>query len=124
MSPEAQPPSPPTNTTPAGEPLAPEGGAAGKTPALWTAWSDYFATGEGRSIMACIAYAKDEKEIQAHFGKTFDPWYAKGCDTQRGVIRNELTCLLWSEAILCSIEEIARRGGWVDAHSWMHFNYS
>jgi hypothetical protein len=114
---------PPENTRPE-RPIAPQVRANGEKPVLWTAWLDYLATGEGRSIMACIAYANDEKEIQTRFGEVFDPWYAKGCDAQAGVVRNERTGLLWTEPVLDSIAQLAKRAGWVDAHSWMHFNLS
>lgn len=47
---------------------------------LWTAWCDYFATGEGRSIMACVAYASSAEEMKKRFIEKFDDWFGKGCD--------------------------------------------
>jgi hypothetical protein len=91
---------------------------------LWTAWCDYFATGEGRSIMACITYARTEDEMRAHFTEKFDEWFAKSCEIQSGVVRNKISRFIWSEAMLDAIEDCGIRRGWVDAHSWMHFNFS
>lgn len=89
---------------------------------LWTAWLDYSATGEGRAYMACIAFAKSKDEILLHFGKKFHPWYATGCEVGEGVVRNPVTTLLWSGALLDHLELAADQGAWVEAHSWMHFN--
>lgn len=111
-------------TAPLRESSEPAGRAMSGTPVLWTAWLDYFATGEGRSLMACIAFASNEAEIRAHFGRTFDPWYAHGCEAGPGVVRNDLTRTLWSTAALKMIESCAAQGAWVDAQSWLHFNFS
>ena len=81
---------------------------------------DYFVTGEGRILMACITYANDEAEVRAH-GKTFDPWYANGCEIARGVARNQFTLLLWSADALFMFESL---GAALDAHTWLHFNLS
>jgi hypothetical protein len=72
--------------------------------------------------MACIAFAKSEKEIRSHFGKNFHPWYAKGCYVDQGVVRNDVTTLLWSATMLDHLESVADKGASVEAHSWMHFN--
>lgn len=91
---------------------------------LWTAWCDYFATGEGRSIMACIAYARTEAEIKKWFAEKFDAYYAIGCEAAKGVQRNEYAEFLWSKSALDEIEHIGKLRGWVDAYSWMHVNFS
>jgi hypothetical protein len=93
-------------------------------PVLWTAWCDYFATGEGRSIMACIGYARNEAEIRKRFADTFDDWWEKGCETAPGVVHNEYTAFLWSDAMLNYIAQTAEKRGWVDAHAWIHVNFS
>ncbi len=36
---------------------------------LWTVWQDYGATGEGRTLMARIAYAQNAQEAVAGFGQ-------------------------------------------------------
>ena len=66
---------------------------------LWTAWCDYFATGEGRSIMACVAYASSAEEMKKRFIEKFDDWFGKGCEVQKGVVTNEIAEFLWSHAI-------------------------
>ena len=91
---------------------------------LWTAWCDYSATGEGRSIMGCIGYARSEQEIKARFAEKFGDWFAKGSEAQEGVVRNEVTQFLWTEAMLTTVESCGRHRGWVDTHCWMHFNFS
>lgn len=91
---------------------------------LWTAWCDYCATGEGRSTMACICYASSSEQMRSHFIERFGDWFAKGCEIQKGVQRNDVTCFLWSEAILEAMEDCERNRARVDAHSWMHFNFS
>ena len=40
---------------------------------LWTVWIDYFATGEGRTVMAWVGYAGKEVEARAGFAKQFAP---------------------------------------------------
>jgi hypothetical protein len=97
---------------------------AGSGPILWTVWEDYYATGEGRALMACIMWAASEEEARSHFAKTFDPWYAKGCDALPGVVRNEITVLLWSAQALDLVESVAGRGAAVNLHAWLHFNLS
>lgn len=97
---------------------------AGSGPILWTVWEDYYATGEGRAIMACITWAASKEEAIRHFGKTFDPWYEKGCDAQAGVVRNEITLLLWSANALDLIDSVAGRGAMVNLNAWLHFNFS
>jgi hypothetical protein len=89
---------------------------------IWTAWPDYAASGEGRSIMACIAYADSTEQMKAQFSKHFGPMFAAGCEMGEGVVRNEVTQLLWSDTLLVSIESSASKRTAVDAHSWMHFN--
>lgn len=74
--------------------------------------------------MACIAYAGSEEKMRAHFAEKFGEWFAKGCEVQSGLVRNEVSGLIWSEAALDAIEDCGRRGGWVDAYSWMHFNFT
>jgi hypothetical protein len=39
---------------------------------LWTAWLDYYATGEGRTLFARIAYAETAEDAIRQFGTAFD----------------------------------------------------
>lgn len=91
---------------------------------LWSAWLQYFATGEGEALMACIAYARTADEMKAHFAKTFDAYFAIACEVQPGVVRNQVTEVLWSPDALRLIETAATRGAAVDAYSWLHRNFS
>jgi hypothetical protein len=88
---------------------------------LWTAWLDYYATGEGRSIMATICYGPSPEQAKEHFGRVFDPYYAVACEVDRGVVRNAVTQLLWSEEALVLIESCNARGV-IEAYSSVHFN--
>jgi hypothetical protein len=44
---------------------------------LWTAFLDYCATGEGRTIDAWIGYALSEQECREKCGQALDTFYAK-----------------------------------------------
>jgi hypothetical protein len=91
-------------------------------PILWTGWLRYFATGEGETLMACIAYARTADEMKARFAKTFDSYFAIGCTVAAGVVRNDVTQTLWSDRALELIELAGQRRGAVYAHSWLHRN--
>lgn len=90
---------------------------------IWTASLDYFATGEGRTMMARICYAPNEISVRQQFGEVFDPYYAQGCTIERGVARNEVTRFLWSDLALTYFEELDSRGA-IEANSSFHFNLS
>ena len=90
---------------------------------IWTSWLDYYATGEGRSMMAYIGYATDEARARQQFAEAFGEYFGRGCEVQRGVVRNELTNLLWSEQTLNMFEEINKRGA-LEAKANVHFNFS
>lgn len=42
---------------------------------LWAVWQDYFATGEGRTLMVRIGYAENEQDDLVGFGREFDPYF-------------------------------------------------
>lgn len=98
--------------------------AVTRKPIVWTAWLQYFATGEGEALMACIAYARTADEMRGRFAKIFGEYYARGCELSPGVVRNHITQVLWSSEALQLIEQAAQRGGAVTAHSWLHRNFS
>jgi hypothetical protein len=52
---------------------------------LWTIWVDYFATGEGRTILGLICSASSPNVARQRFGEDFDPFYVSGCDVEKGV---------------------------------------
>lgn len=91
--------------------------------AIWTASIDYFATGEGRTMMARISYARDAEDARQQFGNAFDPYYAQGCTLELGVARNPVTLFLWSTRALEFFEALDSRGA-IEANSSFHFNLS
>ena len=54
---------------------------------LWTIWADYFATGEGRTILGLICSASSPQDARQRFGEDFDPFYVSGCDAEKDVPR-------------------------------------
>ena len=74
--------------------------------------------------MACVAYVRSAEEMRAHFAKTFDDYFAIGCEVAPGLVRNAVTQTLWSGEALQLIEQAARRRAAVHAHSWLHRNFS
>jgi hypothetical protein len=42
---------------------------------LWTVRQDYFATGEGRTLMVRNGYAENEQDALVGFGREFDPYF-------------------------------------------------
>jgi hypothetical protein len=92
-------------------------------PHLWTAWTDYFATGEGRTLLGLICSATSPEDARQRFGEVFDPYYASGCQVEKGVARNDATQFLWSEAALTALEELDPRAA-VEAISRIHINLS
>ena len=90
---------------------------------LWTVWADYFATGEGRTILGLICSASSPQDARQRFGEVFNPLYVSGCDVEKGVVRNETTQFLWSGAALTALKELDPRAS-VEATSQIHFNLS
>ncbi len=90
---------------------------------IWTAYCDYFATGEGRTLMACIVYANDETEAKDKFKAKFGDWYFLGCDAEEGVVKNSVTQFLFSDhALEMATKEEGRAN--IDIHASVHFNFS
>ena len=63
---------------------------------LWTGWMDYFATGEGRSLMAYIGYAQNADELRKSAGIALSEYYAKGLDVAEGLVENNVTLAVFS----------------------------
>lgn len=90
---------------------------------LWTIYSDYSATGEGRTIQALITYAENEQEAIEKFGKVFDEYFARGAEAVEGVVENELVKYLFSEEVLKEAKSMEGRAN-VKLSSEFHFNFS
>ena len=58
---------------------------------MYTVWGDYFATGEGRTLFAWIGYAPNKKGARKMFADHFGTYFAKGCEVEKGVVRNTVT---------------------------------
>ena len=63
---------------------------------LWTGWMDYFATGEGRSLMAYIGHARSADELRKSAGIALSEYYAKGLDVAEGLVENNVTLAVFS----------------------------
>ena len=50
---------------------------------LWTVWADYFATGEGRTLLGLICSASSPQDARQRFGEVFDPYYVSGWDAEK-----------------------------------------
>lgn len=74
---------------------------------LWTVWLDYFATGEGRSYMAYIAYADTAEQAREGFARLYSDYYAEGAGVDEGVVRNRVTELLFSQQVLDVVESLS-----------------
>ena len=90
---------------------------------LWTVWLDYFATDEGRSLMACIVYAENEQGAIAGFARHFDEHYAQGAEALEGVHKNEVTQVLFSPLALKRAKELEGRA-MVELAGSFYFNFS
>jgi hypothetical protein len=90
---------------------------------LWTVWQDYGATGEGRTLMARIAYAESAQEAIAGFGREFDPYYASGAEALEGVQENEVTRVLFAPAAFMQARQMEGRATLELAASF-YFNFA
>ena len=93
------------------------------TRSLWTVWLDYFATGEGRSMMAVIGYASNENEAKELFSKKFGDWFKIGCDAAPGVVQNPVTQFLFSTEALQMLTKHNGNANLV-VHASIHINMS
>jgi hypothetical protein len=90
---------------------------------LWTIYSDYTGTGEGRTIQALITYADNQEEAIEKFSQTFDPFWARGAEAVEGILENEVTQYLFSPNCLKSVKEMEGKAN-IKLFSELHFNFS
>lgn len=90
---------------------------------LWTAWSEYYGTGEGRTVMALITYANNLEDIVLKFHRQFGTFYSIGCEAEEGVVRNTYTRHLFSESLLHAVETAKDRAN-IELYASSHFNFS
>jgi len=90
---------------------------------LWTVWQDYGATGEGRTLMARVAYAENEEDALAGFGREFDPFFASGAKALEGVQENEVTQVLFAPAAFQRARQMEGRAT-LSLSARFHYNFS
>lgn len=90
---------------------------------LFTIYSDYGATGEGRTMQALITYAEDEVDAIKKFAECFNPYFAVGAEAKEGIVKNELTQYLFTPQVFAAVENMEGRAN-LKVYSEMHFNFS
>jgi hypothetical protein len=93
-------------------------------PRLWTASGNYFATGEGHSLVAYIGYAVSEENLREEIERVFGEFWANNCDVLPGLIRNDVTEFLWSDKALARLERCQSQAGVLVASARIHVNMS
>lgn len=88
---------------------------------LWTAWSDYGATGEGRTLLGWIGNAEDRAGALKNFGDAFDSYFARGADAAEGVVENSVIEHLLTQRALDDIRRMQGRAT-VQLTGRLHFN--
>jgi hypothetical protein len=88
---------------------------------LWTVSPDYYATGEGRSLLAWIGYADGERAVLERFGQSFDPFYARGADAAEGLVEDAVVRLLLGSGALEDVRRLNGREN-LELHGRLHFN--
>ncbi|MBE7939671.1 hypothetical protein IM725_03670 [Ramlibacter aquaticus] len=91
---------------------------------IHTASCYYAATGEGATLFAYIAWASDEQEMREKLKSDVHEFWAMTSEVQEGVVRNEVTRMLWPEEMLRRIEDFAQDCAMVVARNEVHFNMS
>ena len=92
--------------------------------ALYTVHADYFATGEGRTLMLLYTYAANEDDARAAFGRAFSPYFALGCEVAEGFLLDiPIADYLLSDKVKEFLRTQAGQCN-LDYHSSLHFNYS
>lgn len=90
---------------------------------LWTTTVAYGASGEGETLMAWIGHAENAAEAKAELIKVFNSFHGAFSVSVEGVVRNEVTALLFSEEALRMVEKMEGRAT-VRLHAALHFNFA
>lgn len=91
---------------------------------LWTAWLHYGATGEGQTVTAYVGYATSESQMRELISERYGSWFAENCEVDQGVVNNEITRYLWSEAALSNFDRVGTLRGKLEVYSKVHINFS
>jgi hypothetical protein len=90
---------------------------------LWTVWSDFGGTGEGRTLVARIAYAEDERGALHGFEGVFGDYEARGAECAEGVVDNNVTRALFAHETFERLRELEGRAN-VDLFAKFHLNFA
>lgn len=96
---------------------------ASAKPTLHTAWCDYFATGEGRTLIALVARARDEAHMRSIVKERLGEFWSAFAQVAPGVVRNEVTERLWAPGVFEFLERDASDAGIVEAQAQLHANF-
>lgn len=89
--------------------------------ALYSAWCDYFATGEGRTIMVMYCIAEDEDDLRKKFSDAFHPYYAPGMQFEDGIKKDDIFAHMVPHTVTSMLEE---GGCYFDFYTSFHYNFS
>lgn len=90
---------------------------------MHTAWCDYFATGEGRTLVALVAKARDEKHVREIVCAELGEFWSVHANVAAGVVRNEVTEHLWAAGVFKFLEHSGADTGVVTAKSQLPANF-
>jgi len=88
---------------------------------IYTAYANYFATGEGNTHMVLVTYAQNPDDMKLKFIELFSDYMAIGVEIQEGVIEQPPVL---TGALFEAVSNSAARGGWIDFYVQFHVNFS
>lgn len=91
---------------------------------IHTAWCHYAATGEGMTLIAYVAWARDEQHMREKLKSEVDEFWSHICEVREGVVRNDVTRRLWPEELLAMLEQCARDRAIITARNEVYLNMS
>ena len=88
---------------------------------LWTTTVEYGASGEGETWIARIAHAENAAEAKLDLMEVCGKFHGAFGVPVEGVVRNEVTELLFSEEVFRTLERLEGKAT-VVAHASLHVN--
>ena len=89
---------------------------------IWTGWMDYFATCEGRILIAHM-YAQSEDELRTSASEAFGEYYARVLTVAEGLIENNVTLAVFSAKTFELVRGLDGRAS-IRCHAFVAFNGS
>lgn len=86
---------------------------------LWTATLDLATPRQGRTLLVYIARAQDAWQLRAQCAVAYGGHLADKCTVEEGLVCNEVSFMLLSEAALSTIEQ-SQEGTHVRVHAMLH----